>query len=198
MLTAKQKTLITYLQGYYGSHGVMPSYDEMAVALDLRSKSGIHRLIAGLEERGRIRRLPNRARAIELVERPVPGADQVPWAGEVGPGRPIPKPTARLVTVPDGVLGPGEHYAVTVRDGAMAPDGILDGDVAVIHRQDFAPGHGFALVSVVGEGVFLRRLRLRGATVALLPGQSGQDAWIVAKERALVLGRLASILRDYR
>lgn len=70
MLTRKQHELLLFLHGHLSNEGVAPSYDEMKDALDLKSKSGIHRLITGLEERGFIRRLPHRARAVEILRLP--------------------------------------------------------------------------------------------------------------------------------
>lgn len=66
-LTKRQRDLLVFIRSYVGKNGIVPSYDEMMEALDLASKSGVHRLITALEERGFIRRMPNRARAITLV-----------------------------------------------------------------------------------------------------------------------------------
>ena len=70
MLTRKQHELLVYINEYISKSGVSPSFDEMKDALDLKSKSGIHRLITGLEERGFLRRLPHRARALEVLRMP--------------------------------------------------------------------------------------------------------------------------------
>ncbi|MHC8509604.1 MAG: transcriptional repressor LexA [Rhodospirillales bacterium] len=84
MLTKKQHELLMYIEKRLRENGVSPSFDEMKEALNLKSKSGIHRLITGLEERGFIRRLPHRARALEIVKLPGAAAEPDPPA--------VPKP----------------------------------------------------------------------------------------------------------
>jgi SOS-response transcriptional repressors (RecA-mediated autopeptidases) len=146
--------------------GVSPSFDEMKEALDLRSKSGIHRLITALEERGFIRRLAHRARAIEVLRLPegageaaprpapeaeatVPGAfvaaalaaSAVPLMGRIAAGTPITalQHREREVGVPSGMLGHGrEHYALDVKGYSMIKAGIHDGYLVVIARCDYA------------------------------------------------------------
>src|SRR5450756_2300818 len=125
MLTRKQYELLRFINERLKEAGVPPSFDEMKDALDLRSKSGIHRLITALEERGFIRRLPNRARAIEDGERPV----AVPVMGRIAAGTPIEALQTRshTISVPADMLGSGEHYALEVRGDSMVDAGILDG-----------------------------------------------------------------------
>jgi repressor LexA len=88
MLTRKQHELLIFINARLGANGIAPSFDEMKDALNLRSKSGIHRLISGLEERGFIRRLPHRARALEVLKLPeesaVPGSRENGGAKENG------------------------------------------------------------------------------------------------------------------
>src|SRR5690606_11168442 len=132
--------------------GVSPSFEEMKDALDLRSKSGIHRLINALEERGFIRRLPNRARALEVLklpdamhrlpkEIPVPKAAparlpiaandilEIPLHGRIAAGVPIEALEGHnMLSVPAALLGAGDHYALEVSGDSMIEAGILDGD----------------------------------------------------------------------
>jgi len=179
MLTRKQYELLRFISERLKESGVPPSFDEMKDALDLRSKSGIHRLITALEERGFIRRLPNRARAIEVIKLPelsaagngngrrgfTPsviegtlgrvrsssiGTDDdgnrpvaVPVMGRIAAGTPIEALQTRshTISVPPDMLGSGEHYALEVRGDSMVDAGILDGDMALIQRNETAETH---------------------------------------------------------
>jgi repressor LexA len=156
MLTAKQRELLLFIQDRLGETGVSPSFDEMREALALKSKSGVHRLISALEERGFIRRLPNRARALEVVKLPdssapaavaarpvVPSAAndtiEIPLHGRIAAGTPIEAlQGTEGFAVPAALLGPGEHYALEVSGDSMIGEGILDGDFALIRKVDTA------------------------------------------------------------
>ena len=134
MLTAKQRELLLFIDSRLKESGISPSFDEMREALDLKSKSGVHRLISALEERGFIRRLPNRARALEVVKlpemrarrrrsrrsgprAPAPANDtiEIPMHGRIAAGTPIEAlQGTESFAVPAALLGPGEHYALEV------------------------------------------------------------------------------------
>jgi repressor LexA len=205
MLTHQQLHLLNYLESYHGSHGIMPSMDEMRVALDLRSKSGIPRLLRGLEERGTIRRLERRARAIEIIrgasamrreQRPRPdtgagGPSAVPLVGTVSSGSPplVLEGRFPMADVPGGLLGPGDHFA-----GA----GILSGDVAILRRQTDAALNDIVLVAVDETEALLRRFVPRGPSLGLMAADPRSMDRIVRRDRVHVQGRLAGILRDYR
>ena len=156
MLTAKQHELLNFIHERLSATGVSPSFDEMREALDLKSKSGVHRLISALEERQFIRRLPNRARALEVVRMPeaaspaVPAAKpvipsaandtiEIPLHGRIAAGTPIEALQGNEgFAVPAALLGPGEHYALEVSGDSMVEEGILDGDFALIRKVDSA------------------------------------------------------------
>ncbi|MDE1904698.1 MAG: transcriptional repressor LexA, partial [Alphaproteobacteria bacterium] len=172
MLTRKQHELLLYINRRLADSGVSPSFEEMKEALGLKSKSGIHRLISGLEERGFIRRLPHRARALEVVKLPeetaakgrptkfsptvikgdfktaLPGmavndsgqAQELPLYGRIAAGTPIEalRDNANTISVPAGMLGLGEHYALEVAGDSMVEAGICDGDTVLIQRCDTA------------------------------------------------------------
>src|SRR3712207_1815805 len=159
MLTRKQSELLTYIQARLAESGVSPSFEEMKEALALKSKSGVHRLISALEERGFIRRLPNRARALEVVKMPdnVAGLSshprppvappqaandsviELPLHGRIAAGMPIEALEGQSsLPVPAALLGPGEHYALEVAGDSMVEEGILDGDYALIRKTDTA------------------------------------------------------------
>lgn len=234
MLTAKQRELLLFINQRLMATGVSPSFDEMKDALRLRSKSGIHRLVGGLEERGFIRRLPHRARALEVIKLPeesaagaagdrgrfsptvirgdfkasLPGAPvapdveavDLPLYGRIAAGTPIEalRDQSATVGVPASLLGHGsEHYALEVAGDSMIEAGILDGDTVIIERSDSAENGAVVVALVDKEEVTLKRLRRRGASIALEPANKAYETRIFGPDRVEVQGRLVGLLRRY-
>ena len=242
MLTRKQYELLRFINERLKDDGVPPSFDEMKDALDLRSKSGIHRLITALEERGFIRRLPNRARAIEVIKLPELGGNGVAGSGgrrgftpsviegNLGKGRPPPSshshhsdddgdsrvisvpvmgriaagtPIEALQTrshtigVPPDMLGSGDHYALEVRGDSMVEAGILDGDMALILRNDTAETGDIVVALIDEEEATLKRFRRRGASIALEPANSAYEVRILPPNRVRIQGKLIGLYRKY-
>ena len=219
MLTRKQHELICFINDRLGETGVSPSFEEMKDALDLKSKSGVHRLISALEERGFLRRLPNRARALEVIrmpertepKRPVapraparavpePANDvvEVPLHGRIAAGVPIEaiEGTSTL-SVPAALLGSGEHYALEVSGDSMVEAGILDGDYALIRRQEIARD-GEIVVALVDEAeATLKYFRREGAMIRLDPANRAYDPQRYAPAQVRVQGKLTGLLRRY-
>src|SRR5437868_8489173 len=168
MLTRKQHELLLYIDQRLSETGISPSFEEMKEALDLKSKSGVHRLISALVERGFIRRLPNRARALEVLK--MPAANQpaakapvmppraanddvidIPLHGRIAAGTPSEALQGTdTLPVPAALLGPGEHYALQLAGDSMVELGILDGDYALIRKTDSARD-GELVVALVNE-----------------------------------------------
>ncbi len=234
MLTRKQYELLLFIQERLKEAGVPPSFDEMKDALDLKSKSGIHRLIKALEERGFIRRLPNRARALEVVRLPEamsPGLARpkkagfapsviegslgrmrnvetpeaandpviVPVMGRIAAGVPISaiQTQSHAITVPPEMLGPGEHFALEVRGDSMIEAGILDGDTVLIRKTDNADSGDIIVALVDEEEATLKRLRRRGASVALEAANPAYETRIFGPDRVRVQGKLVGLIRRY-
>ena len=228
MLTRKQHDLLIFVHKCLKADGISPSFDEMKDALGLRSKSGIHRLITALEERGFIRRLPHRARALEVLMLPdsmvpkggfepsvIPGglgngiAGQpvvesmenvsLPLYGRIAAGTPIEalRDHTQTIDMPASLLGAGEHYALEVDGESMIDAGILDGDTAIIERCDSAENGAIVVALVDDHEVTLKRLRRRGASVALEPANASFETRIFPPDRVKVQGRLVSLLRRY-
>ena len=233
MLTKKQHELLMYINQRLAATGVAPSFDEMKDALHLRSKSGIHRLISGLEERGFIRRLPHRARALEVTKLPeesaapstgergrfsptvirgdfsgaLPGtpvtndieAVDLPLYGRIAAGTPIEalRDQTNTVAVPGTLLGRGEHYALEVAGDSMVDAGILDGDTVIVQRCDTAENGSIVVALVDNVEVTLKRLRRRGASIALEPANQAYETRIFGPDRVKVQGRLVGLLRRY-
>ena len=215
MLTAKQKELLLFIHQRLGEAGVSPSFDEMREALDLKSKSGVHRLISALEERGFIRRLPNRARALEVVKLPesssrdsisvkpvVPAAAndtiEIPLHGRIAAGTPIEAlQGTEGFAVPAALLGPGEHYALEVAGDSMIEEGILDGDFALIRKVDTARDGEIVVALIDDEEATLKTYRREGRTIRLDPANSRYEPQRYEEGRVRIQGRLSGLIRRY-
>ncbi|MDX2201151.1 MAG: transcriptional repressor LexA [Hyphomicrobiaceae bacterium] len=237
MLTSKQKELLAFIHARLQEQGVPPSFDEMKEALSLQSKSGVHRLIIALEERGFIRRLPHRARAIEVIKLPEAMAEPPPATPKRGfspsviegsrkpaaPPPPSPPPAAfaetsavplmgriaagvpisaiqhhtQDVTVPPEMLGPGEHFALEVKGDSMIDAGILEGDIVVIRRCDTAQNGDIVVALVEKEEATLKRLRKKGASIALEAANPNYETRIFGPDQVDIQGRLVGLVRRY-
>lgn len=224
MLTRKQHELICFIDDRLKETGVSPSFEEMKEALDLKSKSGVHRLISALEERQFIRRLPNRARALEVlrmpdrpemakkapaktaparsapVAPPAPANDviEIPLHGRIAAGVPIEAMEGQqMLPVPAALLGSGEHYALEVAGDSMVEAGILDGDYALVRRTD-AARDGEIVVALIDENeATLKYFRREGAMIRLDPANRSYDPRRYRPDQVRVQGKLAGLLRRY-
>jgi repressor LexA len=218
MLTAKQRELLLFIQNRLGETGISPSFDEMREALALKSKSGVHRLISALEERGFIRRLPNRARALEVVKLPesatppssnvvqlrpaasAPANDtvEIPLHGRIAAGTPIEAlQGTEGFPVPAALLGPGEHYALEVSGDSMIEEGILDGDFALIRKVDTARDGEIVVALIDDEEATLKTYRREGRTVRLDPANGRYEPQRYDESRVRIQGRLTGLIRRY-
>lgn len=220
MLTRKQHELICFINDRLDETGVSPSFEEMKEALDLKSKSGVHRLISALEERQFIRRLPNRARALEVLKMPERGIKTPTKAAPAPAPRPAPQPAndvieiplhgriaagvpieafegASMLSVPAALLGSGEHYALEVSGNSMVEAGILDGDYALIKRQEVARDGEIVVALIEESEATLKFFRREGAMVRLDPANRAYDPQRYAPAQVRVQGKLAGLLRRY-
>jgi repressor LexA len=231
MLTRKQHELLMFIHQRIKETGVSPSFDEMKEALDLASKSGIHRLITALEERGFIRRLAHRARALEVMKLPeqatttapargrqpfrpdvitgggrVPAATdaandvrELPLLGKIAAGTPIAaiQHERERLPVPESMLGAGEHYVLEIEGDSMIEAGILDGDMVVIRKADSANSGEIVVALVEGEEATLKRLRRKGASIALEPANRAYETRIFHPDQVAVQGKLVGLIRRY-
>ena len=215
MLTAKQRELLLFIDDRLKESGISPSFDEMREALELKSKSGVHRLISALEERGFIRRLPNRARALEVVKLPetksatvvslrpaAPAAAndtmELILAGRIAAGTPIEAlQGTECFPVPAALLGPGEHYALEVSGDSMVDEGILDGDFALIRKVDVARDGEIVVALIDNEEATLKTFRREGGMVRLDPANRNYEAQRYDPRRVKIQGRLAGLIRRY-
>jgi repressor LexA len=228
MLTRKQHELLMFIHERIKESGVSPSFDEMKEALDLASKSGIHRLITALEERGFLRRLPHRARALEVVklpqqatttappkgrsafkpqlvdaggQGPSPANDtrDLPVLGKIAAGTPIEaiQQERERLPVPESILGAGEHYVLEIAGDSMINAGILDGDYVVIRKTDTAQSGDIVVALVMGQEATLKRLRRKGASIALEAANPAYETRIFGPDQVQVQGRLVGLIRRY-
>lgn len=216
MLTAKQHELLMFIHGRLGHTGVSPSFDEMREALDLKSKSGVHRLISALEERKFIRRLPNRARALEVLKipevnapasiaaarpaAPSPANDtiEIPLHGKIAAGTPIEAlQGTEGFAVPAALLGPGEHFALEVSGDSMVEEGILDGDFALIRKVDTARDGEIVVALIDDSEATLKTFRHEGSMIRLDPANRHYEPQRYRPEQVRIQGRLAGLIRRY-
>jgi repressor LexA len=222
MLTAKQKELLLYIHERIKESGVCPSFDEMKEALDLASKSGIHRLITALEERGFVRRLPHRARALEVLKMPdsatpaapprgraafrpsvVPqesrGNYDIPILGRIAAGAPIEALQTEIgrVSAPAEFVSGGEHFALEVRGDSMILAGILEGDVIILKKSEAAESGDIVVALIDEEEATLKRLRRRGQSIALEAANPAYETRIFGPDRVRIQGKLVALIRKY-
>ncbi len=220
MLTAKQRDLLNFLREYQQEHDHAPSFDEMKDAVGLKSKSGIHRLVSALEERGHIRRLANRARAIEIIDvtpvakaNPKLSADSnvvhanfgqasslsLPLLGQIAAGTPIEALSdhSRFLDVPASMIGSGEHFALEIVGDSMVEAGIHDGDTVVIKKTDIA-NHGDIVVALIDEHeATLKTLRKEDGRIGLEPANRHYQTRYFSSNAVRIQGKLAGLIRNY-
>ena len=227
MLTAKQKELLLYIHERIKETGVSPSFDEMKEALDLASKSGIHRLITALEERGFLRRLAHRARALEVLKLPdsatpsgpargrgafrpsVVGSQpetarsaaayEIPIPGRIAAGAPIEALQNEIgrVPAPADLVGGADHFALEVRGDSMIGAGILEGDIVILRRGDTAESGDIVVALIDEEEATLKRLRRRGNSIALEAANPAYETRIFGPDRVRIQGKLVALTRRY-
>ena len=226
MLTKKQRDLLIFINDYIQNTGLSPSFEEMKTGLDLKSKSGIHRLINALVERGFLTRLPNKARALEVrklpqnvsapsnTNRPTvvkggntkmksrPDAEEVvqlPFHGKIAAGTPIEalRHEHETIGVPMSMLGTQPCYALTVEGDSMMKAGIMDGDILVIEKCDRASDGEIVVALVDEEEVTLKRLRREVGSIVLMPENDAYQPIRLAPNRVRIQGRLRSLFRSY-
>jgi len=220
MLTIKQRELLNFLKDYEHKHQASPSFDEMRQAIGLASKSGIHRLISGLEERGFIRRLANRARAIEIIRNentaletnqktdtniihtPFRTSSQIelPMLGRIAAGTPIEAisdPTSFL-SIPSSMIESGEHYALEIVGDSMIDAGIHDGDTVIIRKTEQALNGDIVVALVDGHEATLKKFKRESGRVALEAANSQYETRYFTNNQVQIQGKLSGLIRKYR
>lgn len=220
MLTGKQHQLLSYLIDYQADKDITPSFDEMRQAVGLASKSGIHRLVSALEERGYIRRLPNRARAIEILRHPgspasadgpssnVVEADftessssfvALPLLGRIAAGTPIEalSDPSSYLDVPAGLVAGGDHFALEIVGDSMVDAGIHDGDTVIIRRAETASSGEIVVALIEDSEATLKTFRREAGRVALEPANTAYETRYFSTDKVRIQGRLTGLIRRY-
>ena len=205
MLTKQQDKLFNFLKNYFSKKNIMPNFDEMKDALDLKSKSGIHRLLNGLEERGYIKKMVNRARAIEIIKPNITrnkSHDEIvslPLLGQIAAGAPIEaiSDDTNYIDFPKSLIGNGEFFVLNVKGDSMIEAGILDGDKAIIKKSQTAENGDIIVALIDNQEVTLKRLLKRSGQVALQPENKAYETRIYGHNRVKIQGILSNIYRNY-
>ena len=225
MLTKKQKNLLLFINKKLRSSGISPSYEEMKESLNLKSKSGIHRLISALEERGFIRRLPHKARALEVIKLPETasandiyntfspsvikgGLDQdkpndknaeIPVLGKIAAGTPVEAIQNEIarIPLPNNLEKNGEYFGLRVQGDSMIEAGISEGDTVIVKKTDTAENGKIVVALVDDHEAMLKRIRRKGKTVALESANKNYETKIFGPDRVKVQGILVSLYRNF-
>ena len=225
MLTKKQKNLLLYINKKLRSSGISPSYEEMKVSLNLKSKSGIHRLISALEERGFLRRLPHKARALEVIKLPEtasandiynnfspsvikggldeknPNIDdtEIPVLGKIAAGTPIEaiQNEVARIPLPNNLEKNGEYFGLKIQGDSMIEAGINEGDTVIVKKTDTADNGKIVVALIDNHEAMLKRIRRKGKTIALESANKNYETKIFGPDRVKVQGILVSLYRNF-
>ena len=227
MLTKKQKNLLLFINKKLRSSGVSPSYEEMKNSLNLKSKSGIHRLISALEERGFIKRLAHKARALEVLKLPetasandiynsfspsvikgglddadikINDGEDIPVLGNIAAGTPIDaiQNEVMRIPLPSNIEKNGEFFGLKVQGDSMIEAGINDGDTVIVKKTDTADNGKIVVALIDDHEAMLKRIRRKGKTVALESANRNYETKIFGPDRVKVQGILVSLYRNFQ
>ena len=224
MLTIKQRELLNFLRDYEHKHQASPSFDEMRQAIGLASKSGIHRLISGLEERGFIRRLANRARAIEIIRNENTALEtnqkidtntdtniihapfqtsyqiELPMLGRIAAGTPIEaiSDPSSFLSIPASMIESGEHYALEIVGDSMIDAGIHDGDTVILRKTEQALNGDIVVALVDGHEATLKKFKRESGRVALEAANPQYETRYFTNNQVSIQGKLCGLIRKYR
>ena len=227
MLTKKQKNLLLFINKKLRSSGVSPSYEEMKESLNLKSKSGIHRLISALEERGFIKRLAHKARALEVIKLPETASandiynsfspsvikggldessnrnnsdeNEIPILGKIAAGTPVEaiQNEVARIPLPSNIEKNGEFFGLKVQGDSMIEAGINDGDTVIVRKADTAENGKIVVALIDDHEAMLKRIRRKGKTVALESANRNYETKIFGPYRVKVQGILVSLYRNF-
>lgn len=198
MLTVKQKDLLDFINLYYKDNDVFPTYEEMKHALNIKSKSSIHKLISSIEERGFIERIPHKARAIQLKD--TQNQNRLPFLGRIAAGNPIEAiaNSFEQISVPDYLVKNNiDHYTLEVIGDSMKDEGIFNGDIVVIKKM-YTANTGQIVVALIDENeVTLKKYRSYKNSIALEPANKNYKTRIFGRERVNIQGILVGLIRKF-
>tara|TARA_B100000900_G_scaffold305601_1_gene264234 strand:+ start:66 stop:749 length:684 start_codon:yes stop_codon:yes gene_type:complete len=226
MLTNKQKQLLSLLIKRIEQDGVSPSYEEICLELNLKSKSGIHRIVKALEERGYIEHLENKARAIAPKKYPNgqpyisnvidinkllhskdkddketsnQDTQKIPMLGKIAAGTPIEAISNydQIIEVPKNYLLSEDSFALTVEGDSMINEGIFDGDTVVISKINNVNNGDIVVALIDKEEATLKKFRKKGDSIALEPANKHYKTQIYGPDRVTIQGKMCALIRKY-
>ena len=203
MLTLKQKKLLDYIVQYCSSNKIYPTFDEMRSFLNIKSKSGIHKLLSSLEDKGIIERLPHNDRALKVkkvINLPKSDESSLPFLGRISAGNQIEAITGSFeqISVPNYLInGKDEHFTLEVTGDSMIEDGINDGDIVVIKKSNVANSGDIIVALVDDNEVTLKRFRSYKNSIALEPANKNYKTRIFGEDRVKVQGKLVGLIRKF-
>ena len=200
MLTVKQKKLLDFLIDYYNKNHVYPTFDEMRDFLQIKSKSGIHKLLSSLEEKGFVNRLPHKARALSINTNVNENEKDLPFLGRIAAGNPIEAITGSFeqISVPNYLINnKDEHFTLEVTGDSMIEAGIYDGDIVVIRKMEVANSGDIVVALIDHNEVTLKRFRSFKNSIALEPANKNYKIRIFGEDRVKIQGKLVGLIRKF-
>ena len=227
ILTKKQNQLLSFLIKRIEVEGISPSYEEICVELSLKSKSGIHRIVKSLEERGYVERLQNKARAIapkkhtngqpyisnvinladkfldkksnEQNDTPTLNGESIPLLGKIAAGTPLEAISNydQLIEVPSSYISSNKCFALTVEGDSMIDEGIYDGDTIIINKQPEIKNGDIIVALIDKEEATLKKFRKKGDSIALEPANKNYKTQIYGPDRITIQGKMSALIRKY-
>tara|TARA_Y100000588_G_C14119440_1_gene866660 strand:- start:205 stop:816 length:612 start_codon:yes stop_codon:yes gene_type:complete len=203
MLTIKQKKLLDFLNHYYSRNKIFPTFDEMKKNLDIKSKSGIHKLLSSLEEKGLIERMPHKARALKfknIIDLQNSNEKTIPFLGKIAAGNPIEAITGSFeqISVPNYLINnKDEHFTLEVTGDSMINEGIFDGDIVVIKKINYANTGDIVVALIDQNEVTLKKFRSYKNSIALEPANKNHKTRIFGKDRVIIQGKLVGLIRKF-
>ena len=227
ILTKKQNQLLSFLIKRIEEEGISPSYEEICIELSLKSKSGIHRIVKSLEERGYVERLQNKARAIapkkhtngqpyisnvinlankfldkksnEQNDTPTLNGESIPLLGKIAAGTPLEAISNydQFIEVPSSYISSNECFALTVEGDSMIDEGIYDGDTIIINKQPEIKNGDIIVALIDKEEATLKKFRKKGDSIALEPANKNYKTQIYGPDRITIQGKMSALIRKY-
>ena len=213
MLTKKQKELFEFLKVYISNNGISPSFEEMKIAINLKSKSGIHRLVNSLEQRGFIKRLKGKARAMEIIKsfnnilnkketeyKNTNVYNTIPLLGTISAGNPIEaiENPNEFIDVPASFISPNNHYfGLKVNGLSMIEKGICNGDIAIIRKTHEVQNGKIAAVLTIENEVTLKTIKIANNKIHLIPANKNYQEKVYNLLDVQIQGVLSGLIRKY-
>tara|TARA_B100000424_G_C22862074_1_gene459378 strand:+ start:65 stop:667 length:603 start_codon:yes stop_codon:yes gene_type:complete len=200
MLTFKQKKLLDFLVDYYNENNVYPTFDEMRDFLKIKSKSGIHKLLSSLEEKGYVNRLPHKARALSINSSVNENEKNLPFLGRIAAGNPIEAITGSFeqISVPNYLINnKDEHFSLEVSGDSMVDAGIFDGDLVIIRKTEAANSGDIVVALIDQNEVTLKRFRSFKNSIALEPANKNYKIRLFGEDRVKIQGKLVGLIRKF-